>query len=47
MEMSQRIHFWYHILLVLLKITIFGENGKKSLFWLKKFLGSLQNTNLS
>ena len=29
MEMSQRIHFWYQILL---KSTIFLENGKKSLF---------------
>ena len=29
MKMSQRIHFWYQILL---KMLIFWENGKKSLF---------------
>ena len=34
MEMSQRIHFWYQILL---KIMIFGENGKKTLYG-QKFL---------
>ena len=31
--MSQRIHFWYHILL---KMMIFWQNGKKSLFGKKK-----------
>ena len=34
MEMSQRIHFWYQILL---KMMIFWENGKKTLFG-QKFL---------
>ena len=33
MEMTQSIHFWYQILL---KITIFKKNGKKSLFGKKK-----------
>ena len=42
MEMSQRIYFWYQILL---KITIFWENGKKSLFGKKKFLDSLKKKN--
>ena len=44
MEMSQRIHFWYQILP---KITIFEKKAKKSLFWLKKILDSLQNTVMS
>ena len=39
MEMSQKIHFWCQILL---KMSIFWQNGKKSLFWFKKFLDSLQ-----
>ena len=30
MEMSQRLHFWYEILL---KMVIFWENGKKLLFF--------------
>ena len=34
MEMSQRIHFWYQILL---KMQIFWENGKKHFFG-QKFL---------
>ena len=33
MGMTQRIHFWHQNLL---KITIFGENGKQSLFWSKR-----------
>ena len=33
MEMSQGIHFWYQILI---KITIFWENGKKNQFFGKK-----------
>ena len=37
MEMSQRIHFWYQILL---KMMIFWENGKKPLFWSKMFVTS-------
>ena len=37
MQMSQRIHFWYQILL---KMLIFWENGKKSLFWSKIFVTS-------
>ena len=37
MEMSQKIHFWYQILL---KMLIFLENGKKSLFWSKIFVTS-------
>ena len=43
-EMSQRIHFSYQILL---KITIFWENGKNHFFGKKIFLDSLQNTVLS
>ena len=35
-EMSQRIHFWYQILL---KLTIFWENGKKNYFFGNKILG--------
>ena len=35
MEMSQKIRFWYQILL---KMLIFWENGKKSLFFGQKFL---------
>ena len=37
MEMSQRIHFWYQILL---KMKIFWENDKKLLFWSKIFVTS-------
>ena len=58
MEMSQRIRFWYQILL---KMMIFWENGKKTLFWSKilwqanknsfelkmpKFLGNLVKTHV-
>ena len=41
MEMSQRIHFWYQILL---KMLIFWENGKKHLFG-QKFLWQAQKKN--
>ena len=44
MEMSRKFHFWYQILL---KITIFEENGKKITSLVKKFLDSLQNTIMS
>ena len=42
MEMSQRVHFLYQILL---KIRIFRKDGKKLLFWYKKFLDSLQKNS--
>ena len=42
MEMSQRIHFWYQILL---KMLIFWENGKKSLFLVTNFFDKLKNNN--
>ena len=47
MEMSQRIHIWYQILL---KIMIFWENGnkkKEEKLVKKKNWESLQNTILS
>ena len=42
MEMSQRIRFWYQILL---KMLIFLENGKKSLFLVKFFLWQAKKNN--
>ena len=44
MEMSQRIHFWYQIVL---KIMFFWENGKKPLFLVKNFCDKLTETALS
>ena len=44
MEMSQRIHFWYQILL---KMMIFWENGKKNTFLVKNFCDKLTKTALS
>ena len=41
MEMSQRIHFLYQILL---KMMFFWENGKKALFWSEIFVTSYQNS---
>ena len=43
MEMSQRIHFWYQILL---KMVIFWENGKNHLFG-QKFLWQANKIDLS
>ena len=42
MEMSQRIHFWYQMLL---KMIFFEEVTIKSLLWGKKFLDILQKNN--
>ena len=39
MEMSQRIRFWYQILL---KMVIFWENGKKITFLVKNFCDKLK-----
>ena len=44
MEMSQKIHFWYQILL---KMMIFWENGKKNTFLVKNFCDKLTNIALS
>ena len=43
MEMSQKIYFWYQILLIMM---IFWQNGKNSHFWWKN-LGQPKNTTLS
>ena len=40
MEMSQRIHFWYQILLKMM-IFFFEKMAKKTLFWSKIFCDKL------
>ena len=44
MEMSQKIHFWYQILL---KLMIFWENGKKTHFFGQKLLWQANKISLS
>ena len=44
MEMSQKIYFWYEILL---KILIYLENGQKNTFLVKKFCDKETKMTLS